>query len=71
MVKRFDSSDSLLSVKDLQQQLVAVQNKLQSSSGIARENLNQLTKSIQRNIQLAQQGQDVRIAQVVNLATSI
>ena len=71
MVKRFHCGDSLLSVKDLQHQLVAVQNKIPSSSGVARENLNQLAKSIQRNIQLAQQGQDVRLAQVVNLATSI
>lgn len=71
MVKRFHSGDSLLSVKDLQQQLVGVQNKILSSSGVARENLNQLAKSIQCNIQLAQQGQDVRMAQVVNLATSI
>lgn len=71
LAKRLEGSDSLLSVSDLQQQLLEVQNKLQSSSGIAREHLTQLAKSLQRNIKLAQQGQDTRQAQVVSLSTLI
>lgn len=69
--KRLAGSDSLLSASDLQQQLSQVQNKLQSSSGIAREHLSQLATSLQRNIRLAQQGQNARQAQVVSLATLI
>jgi hypothetical protein len=69
--KRLDGSAPLLSVNDLQQQLIAVQVKLHNSSGVAREHLTQLAKSLQRNIELAVQGQDTRIAQVINLATLI
>ncbi len=69
--RRLGGSDSLLSVSDLQEQLTQVQNKLQSSSGIATEHLNQLATSLQRNIKLAQQGQDARQAQVVSLSTFI
>lgn len=69
--KRLKGRIPLLSVNDLQQQLITVQVKLQNSSGVAREHLNQLAKSLQRNIELAVQGQDTRIAQVINLATLI
>lgn len=69
--KRLAGGDSLLSMSDLQQQLSQVQNKLQFSSGVAREHLSQLATSLQRNIRLAQQGQDARTAQVVSLATLI
>ncbi|HCF29132.1 MAG TPA: hypothetical protein DEV81_18455 [Cyanobacteria bacterium UBA11049] len=71
LARRLDGSNLLLSVKDLQQQLIAVQVKLQNSSGVAEEHLNQLAKSLQRNIELAIQGQDTRMAQIINLATLI
>ncbi len=71
LAKRLEGRDSLLSVSDLQQQLVEVQTKLRSSSGIAREHLTQLAQSLHRNIKLTQQGQDARQAQVVSLATVI
>jgi endonuclease III len=69
--KRLEGRIPLLSVNDLQQQLIAVQLKLQNSSDVAIEHLNQLAKSLQRNIELAVQGQDTRMAQVINLATLI
>lgn len=71
LARRFQGNDSLLSVSDLQQQLVEVENKLRSSSGVSKEQLNQLAQSLQRNIQLARQGQDARQAQVVSLSTLI
>lgn len=71
LVRRLDGSNPLLSVKELQQQLIAVQVKLQNSSSVAKEHLNQLVKSLQRNIELASPGQDTRMAQVINLVTLI
>jgi chromosome segregation ATPase len=71
LTRRIAGSDSLLAVNELQHQLAAAQTKLQSSSGSAQTQLNQLIASLQRNIQLAQQGQDARQAQVVSLSTLI
>ncbi len=71
LTQRFRGSDSLLSVQDLQQQLAEVQAKLRSSSGVAQAQLGKLADSLQRNIELARQGQDARQAQVANLATLI
>ena len=68
LARRLQGKDSLLSAKDLQQQLREVENKIKSSSGIAKKNLNQLAKSLERNIDLARQGEDVRQAQVINLS---
>lgn len=71
LARRLYGGDSLLSVSDLQQQLVNVDVQIKSSSGVAKEQLQQLYASLQRNIQLAQQGQDAREAQVVSLSTLI
>lgn len=71
LAKRLEGSNPLLSVNDLQEQLIAVQAKLQNISGIAKEHLNELANSLQRNIQLAIQGQDTRQAQVISLAILI
>ncbi|MEM7554161.1 MAG: hypothetical protein AAF378_08670 [Cyanobacteria bacterium P01_A01_bin.84] len=68
LARRLQGKDSLLSVSDLQEQLRDVENKLKSSSGIAKNNLNQLAKSLERNIKLARQGEDARQAQVINLS---
>jgi hypothetical protein len=51
--------------------LAEVQQKLRSSSGIAKQHLGQLAESLKRNIQLAQEGQDTRLAQIVSLSTQI
>jgi len=62
---------SILSVSFLQQQLVEVQQKLHSSSGIAKEHLNQLAESLKRNLKLAQDGEDTRLARIINISTLI
>lgn len=71
LARRLQGGDALLSTNDLQQQLQEVQAKLRSSSGVAKEQLAQLAGSLERNIQLSNQGQDARFAQVVSLATLI
>ena len=71
LARRLHGSDSLLSVNELQQQLVEVQAKQRTSSGVARQHLNQLSESLQRNIRLAQQGEDARQAQIISLSTLI
>lgn len=71
LARRMQGADSLLSVEELQQQLAEVDYRLRTSSGIAHEQLQRLAESLRRNIQLAQQGQDARQAQVVSLSTLI
>ncbi|NES02976.1 MAG: hypothetical protein F6K22_09025 [Okeania sp. SIO2F4] len=71
MVRRLQGDDSLLSTSELQRQLNEVEAKLSSSRGIAREQLTKLATSLQRNIELANQGQDARQAQVISLSTMI
>ena len=71
LARRLYGSDSLLSVSELQQQLAEVHAKQQQSSGVARQQLNQLSESLQRNLRLARQGQDARQAQVISLSTLI
>jgi len=62
---------SILSVNSLQQQLVVVQQKLSSSSGVAKEHLNQLAESLKRNLKLAQDGEDTRLVRIINISTLI
>lgn len=68
LAKRLQGSDSLLSASDLRQQLADVETKRKTRSGIAREQLDRLAKQLRQNLQLVQQGQDARQAQVANLA---
>jgi hypothetical protein len=67
--RQLHGSDSLLSVTDLQQQQKEAQEKLKSSSGVARQKIQQLIESLQRNVELAQQGHDARQAQIISLST--
>ncbi|WP_293061458.1 MULTISPECIES: hypothetical protein [unclassified Moorena] len=69
--QRLHGTDSLLSVTELQQQLQEVEAKKTKSSGVARQQLQQLATSLQHNITLARQGEDARQAQVIALATLI
>ncbi|MEO0373371.1 MAG: hypothetical protein AAF329_01850 [Cyanobacteria bacterium P01_A01_bin.17] len=69
--QRLSGSNSLLSVQDLQQQLAKVEQKQANSSGAAQQQWNRLSQSLSRNIQLAQQGEDARQAQVISLSTLI
>ncbi|MDX2096601.1 MAG: hypothetical protein SFW36_02395 [Leptolyngbyaceae cyanobacterium bins.59] len=71
LAHRLQGSDSLLSVHDLQRQLGEAEARLRNSTGVAQEQLNQLVLGLRRNIQLAQQGQDARQAQVLSLSTLI
>lgn len=71
LAQRLQGDDSILSVTELQKQLQEVQSKLSASTGVAQVQLLRLTESLQANIQLAQQGQDARQAQVASLSTLI
>lgn len=69
--QRLQGDNSLLSVRELEQQLVAVQEKLGSSTGVTLEQLKQLKTRLLSNIQLARQGQDARTAQIIALSTLV
>ncbi len=71
LARRMQDSHSLLSVQQLQQQLAEVQERLKFSSGVAKQHLSQLANSLSRNIQLAKEGQDTRLAQIVNISTLV
>ena len=71
LARKFQGADSLLSIAELEQQKADMEKKLAQSSGAARQQLETLQASIERNIQLAQQGEDARQAQVISLNTSI
>ena len=71
LARRLKGSGSLLSVEDLQKQLGEANAKLASSSGAAQEQWGKLAVSLNRNIELARQGEDARQAQIVSLSTLI
>jgi chromosome segregation ATPase len=69
---RLQGEDSILSVGELQNQLREVQDKLKTNPGeAAQAQLQKLADSLKRNIELTQQGQDARQAQVLSLSTLI
>jgi hypothetical protein len=68
LAQRLHGSDSLLSVNELRKQLDEVRQKLGSSSGVAKQHLAQLEGSLTRNLNLAQEGQDTREAQLLSLS---
>jgi hypothetical protein len=69
--QKLHGGDSLLSVQELKEQLHEVQRKKNASSGIAKQQLAQLESSLKNNINLAQEGQDARQAQVFSLVNII
>ncbi|MEM9003776.1 MAG: hypothetical protein AAGE59_09660 [Cyanobacteria bacterium P01_F01_bin.86] len=71
LIKRLNSKGALLSVEDLQKQLREAEHKKRTSTGVAQAQWDRLAASLQRNIELAQQGEDAREAQVVSLSTLI
>lgn len=71
LARRLQGKDSLLSADDLKKQLTEAERKQRSSVGVAQEQWAKLAASLQRNIQLAKQGEDAREAQVVSLSTLI
>lgn len=71
LTQRLNRKGAILSVDDLQRQLKAAQQKQLTSTGVAKAQWSQLVQSLQRNMALAQQGEDAREAQVVSLSTLI
>jgi hypothetical protein len=71
LMQRLQGKDALLSLADLQSQLADAQQRLSTSRGATSEHLNRLVSSLQRNIELTQQGTDARQAQVLSLSTLI
>jgi hypothetical protein len=71
LTQRLRGEDSLLSVRELQQQLTEVQAQQKNSSGITLEQLKKLEKSLQNNLNLTQQGKDSRQAQIISLSTLV
>lgn len=71
LAQRMQGNDSLLSIADLQSQLATVELKLNSSTGVVKDQLAKVAESLHRNIQLAQDGQDARQAQVASLSALI
>lgn len=65
--RKLPNNEVLLSVEDLQKQLLAVRNKQKSSSGVSKQYLQQLATSLQRNIELAKAGKDTRQAKIFSL----
>jgi hypothetical protein len=71
LTKKLQGSDSLLSPKELSQQLAEVRAKQNNSPDLAKEQLIQLANSLENNLKLARQGRDARQAQVVALNTLV
>lgn len=69
--QRLGGGKSLLSAADLTQQISDAKAKRDSSSGAAKAQWQTLIASLERNLSLAQEGEDARQAQVVSLSTLI
>lgn len=67
LADKLPKTQSLLSVRELEQQLEEVNTKIAANSGIARDNFLKLADSLARNIDLARTGQDTLQAQILNL----
>ncbi len=71
LVRKLKGGNALLSIQDLEQQLIQVKQKLRNSTGIASAQLQALAAGLQRNIDLVRGGESARQAQVASLATLI
>jgi hypothetical protein len=71
ITSNLQGKDSLLSPADLQRQLAQVKAKQSQSSDVAYQQLEQLATSLERNLELARQGQDTRQAQIFSLSTQV
>jgi hypothetical protein len=69
--RKIQSSDSVLSVQDLEKQLQSAKAKKAKSSGVAVQHLEQLIKSLERNLDLTKQGENALQAQIISLSTWI
>lgn len=71
LAKNLPKNKALLSVEQLEQQLLEVQHKMRSSTGISRQHLQDLAISLKQNIKLAKQGQDTRQAKLISIEKMI
>ena len=71
LAKRMKGNDSLLAAHELERQLHDAKEKVESSSGVAKEQWEKLASTLEWNINLSQEGKDARQAQVVSLSTLI
>ncbi|BAY35765.1 hypothetical protein NIES2111_00810 [Nostoc sp. NIES-2111] len=71
LVWNINGNNSLLSIEALQKQLQEVKQKIQASSGVAKQHWQQLADSLQRNIKLTKEGEDTRLARIINISTLI
>lgn len=71
LVQKFKGGNALLSIEDLEQQLLKVNQKLRNSSGVALTQLQALASGLQRNIELVRGGESAKQAQVASLAILI
>lgn len=71
LVQKFKGGNALLSIEDLEQQLLKVNQKLRNSSGVSLTQLQALASGLQRNIELVRGGESAKQAQVASLATLI
>jgi hypothetical protein len=70
--QRVNRDQSLvLSMDNLQAQLQTARSRQQVSSGLARQQFDQLVQSLERNIQLAQDGQSTSAAQIASIQTFV
>ncbi|MGB3404658.1 MAG: hypothetical protein WBA77_18380 [Microcoleaceae cyanobacterium] len=71
IAKNLPQKKALLSVEKLEKELLEVQHKLRSSTGISRQRLQDLAISLKQNIKLAKTGQDTRQAKLISLEKMI
>jgi uncharacterized coiled-coil DUF342 family protein len=69
--KQLNQNEVLLSVDNLQQQLLQVHKRMAGSSGQSQRQLQDLAQRLQRNIALAQQGEDARQSQLISLSAMV
>ena len=66
--KQLNQNEVLLSEADLKKQLVQVQKRVVTSQGNAQRQLQDLAQRLERNIELARQGEDARQSQLIALS---
>ena len=71
LAKRMKGNESLLAPRELQRQLNEAKAQAASSTGVAKEQWEKLTSTLEWNLNLSQEGKDARQAQVVSLSTMI
>ena len=68
---KISGGDSLLSIDELEKKLADIRNKKRTTAGLAKQQLQRIEASLQRNINLAKQGESARQAQVFALTNLI